>query len=67
LQLIAVHFQLFFLQQHNLGLVWNFSTKTGQALSFSNKLWQVRAEVDQKLITGILTASVVTSTIILDE
>lgn len=65
LQLVAVHLELLLLQQHNFCLVRDIRTQAGQAFSLSDQLRKVRAEVDQQLVSGFLTAAIVASAVVL--
>jgi hypothetical protein len=67
LQLVAVHLELLLLQQNNLGLIGDISTQTGQALSLSDQLGKVWAEVYEKLVSSFLAAAIITPAVVLDK
>ena len=54
LQLILVHFKFFLLQQHNLGLIGNISTKTRQTFGLSDQSQNVSIKVNKQTLLAVL-------------
>ena len=50
LEFVIVHFELVFLQEDDLGTLWDINSDSSEALGFSNKGKDLRVEVDVKLV-----------------
>ena len=50
LKLVVVHLEFIFLEEDNLGRLWNVNSNSGQALGFSNEGEDLSIEVDVELV-----------------